>query len=59
MENQGIALSRERFLNDSVELSDYFGDARHHRHPCGESCAARVGEKGENTLKDHIWGMGY
>ncbi|EJW92636.1 two component transcriptional regulator, winged helix family, partial [gut metagenome] len=33
LENQGIALSREKILN-SVWNYDYFGDAPYHRYPC-------------------------
>ena len=55
LENQGIALSREKILN-SVWNYDYFGDARtidthvkKHR--------SKMGDKGE--YKKTVWGMGY
>ena len=55
MENQGIALSREKILNN-VWNYDYFGDARtidtHVKKP-----RSKLGEKGE--LIKTIWGMGY
>ena len=55
MENQGIALSREKILNN-VWNYDYFGDARtidtHEK-----KLRSKLGEKGE--LIKTIWGMGY
>ena len=44
LENEGIALSREKILN-SVWNYDYFGDAR------------KMGDKGEYIKT--VWGMGY
>ena len=46
LENQGIALSREKILN-SVWNYDYFGDAR----------TIKMGDKGEYIKT--VWGMGY
>lgn len=43
MENQGIALSREKILNN-VWNYDYFGDAAH-RYPC-EKAAQQAGRQG-------------
>ena len=55
MENQGMALSREKILNN-VWNYDYFGDAR----PIAthvKKLRSKLGEKGE--LIKTIWGMGY
>lgn len=55
VENQGIALSREKILN-SVWNYDYFGDARTiDTHV--KKLRNKLGEKG-NYIKT-IWGMGY
>ncbi|MDD3221488.1 MAG: response regulator transcription factor [Clostridia bacterium] len=55
IENQGIALSRERILN-SVWNYDYFGDARTiDTHV--KKLRSKMGEKGEYIKT--IWGMGY
>ena len=55
MENQGIALSREKILNN-VWNYDYFGDARTiDTHV--KKLRSKLGEKGE--LIKTIWGMGY
>jgi DNA-binding response OmpR family regulator len=55
IENQGIALSREKILN-SVWNYDYFGDARTiDTHV--KKLRNKLGEKG-NFIKT-IWGMGY
>ncbi len=55
IENQGIALSREKILN-SVWNYDYFGDARTiDTHV--KKLRNKLGEKG-NYIKT-IWGMGY
>ena len=55
IENQGIALSRERILN-SVWNYDYFGDARTiDTHV--KKLRSKLGEKGD--LIRTIWGMGY
>ena len=55
MENQGIALSREKILNN-VWTYDYFGDARTiDTHV--KKLRSKLGEKGE--LIKTIWGMGY
>ena len=55
MENQGIALSREKILNN-VWNYDYFGDARTiDTHV--KKLRSKLGEKG-NYIKT-IWGMGY
>ena len=55
MENQGIALSREKILN-SVWNYDYFGDARTiDTHV--KKLRAKMGQRG-NYIKT-IWGMGY
>ena len=55
MENQGIALSREKILNN-VWNYDYFGDARTiDTHV--KKLRNTLGEKGE--LIKTIWGMGY
>ncbi len=55
MENQGIALSREKILN-SVWNYDYFGDARTiDTHV--KKLRSKLGEKGEYIKT--IWGMGY
>ena len=55
VENQGIALSREKILNN-VWNYDYFGDARTiDMHV--KKLRSKMGEKG-NYIKT-IWGMGY
>lgn len=55
MENQGLALSREKILNN-VWNYDYFGDARTiDTHV--KKLRSKMGEKG-NYIKT-IWGMGY
>lgn len=55
MENEGIALSREKILN-SVWNFDYFGDARTiDTHV--KKLRSKLGDKGE--LIKTIWGMGY
>ena len=55
MENQGIALSREKILN-SVWNYDYFGDARTiDTHV--KKLRSKMGETGEYIKT--IWGMGY
>lgn len=55
MENQGIALSREKILNH-VWNYDYFGDARTiDTHV--KKLRNKMGEKGEYIKT--IWGMGY
>jgi DNA-binding response OmpR family regulator len=55
MENEGIALSREKILNN-VWNYDYFGDARTiDTHV--KKLRAKIGEKGEYIKT--IWGMGY
>ena len=55
MENQGIALSREKILN-SVWNYDYFGDARTiDTHV--KKLRSKMGKKGEYIKT--IWGMGY
>ena len=55
VENQGIALSREKILNH-VWNYDYFGDARTiDTHV--KKLRSKLGEKG-NYIKT-IWGMGY
>lgn len=55
MENNGIALSREKIL-DHVWNYDYFGDARTiDTHV--KKLRSKMGEKGE--LIKTIWGMGY
>jgi DNA-binding response OmpR family regulator len=55
LENQGIALSREKILNH-VWNYDYFGDARTiDTHV--KKLRAKIGEKGEYIKT--IWGMGY
>lgn len=55
MNNRGIALSREKILNN-VWNYDYFGDARTiDTHV--KKLRAKMGEKG-NCIKT-IWGMGY
>ena len=54
-ENQGIALSREKILNN-VWNYDYFGDARTiDTHV--KKLRSKMGEKGD--LIKTIWGMGY
>ena len=52
IENQGIALSREKILNN-VWNYDYFGDARTHV----KKLRNKLGDKGEYIRT--IWGMGY
>ena len=55
MENEGIALSREKILN-SVWNYDYFGDARTiDTHV--KKLRSKLGKKGEYIKT--IWGMGY
>ena len=55
VENQGIALSREKILNH-VWNYDYFGDARTiDTHV--KKLRSKMGEKGEYIKT--IWGMGY
>jgi DNA-binding response OmpR family regulator len=55
MENQGIALSREKILN-SVWEYDYFGDARTiDTHV--KKLRSKMGDKGDYIKT--IWGMGY
>ncbi len=55
MENQGIALSREKILN-SVWNYDYFGDARTiDTHV--KKLRSKLGDKGDYIHT--IWGMGY
>ncbi|MBR2189943.1 MAG: response regulator transcription factor [Eubacterium sp.] len=55
MENKGIALSREKILNN-VWNYDYFGDARTiDTHV--KKLRSKLGEKGE--LIKTIWGLGY
>ena len=55
IENQGIALSREKILNN-VWNYDYFGDARTiDTHV--KKLRSKMGEKGEYIKT--IWGMGY
>ena len=55
MENQGIALSREKILN-SVWNYDYFGDARTiDTHV--KKLRSKLGDKGDYIKT--IWGMGY
>ncbi|MCI9105342.1 MAG: response regulator transcription factor [Lachnospiraceae bacterium] len=55
MENQGLALSREKILNH-VWNYDYFGDARTiDTHV--KKLRSKMGEKGEYIKT--IWGMGY
>ena len=55
LENQGIALSREKILN-SVWNYDYFGDARTiDTHV--KKLRSKLGEKGEYIKT--VWGMGY
>ena len=55
LENQGIALSREKILN-SVWNYDYFGDARTiDTHV--KKLRSKMGKKGEYIKT--VWGMGY
>ncbi len=55
MENKGVALSREKILNN-VWNYDYFGDARTiDTHV--KKLRSKMGEKGE--LIKTVWGMGY
>ena len=55
VENQGIALSREKILNN-VWNYDYFGDARTiDTHV--KKLRSKLGDKGEYIKT--IWGMGY
>ena len=55
LENQGIALSREKILN-SVWNYDYFGDARTIDTPV-KKLRSKMGDKGEYIKT--VWGMGY
>ena len=55
VENQGIALSREKILNN-VWNYDYFGDARTIDTQV-KKLRSKLGEKGEYVKT--IWGMGY
>jgi DNA-binding response OmpR family regulator len=56
VENRGIALSREKILNN-VWNYDYFGDARTiDTHV--KKLRSKLGEKGSEYIKT-IWGMGY
>ena len=55
LENQGIALSREKILN-SVWNYDYFGDARTIDTHL-KKLRSKMGKKGEYIKT--IWGMGY
>ncbi len=56
VENQGIALSREKILNN-VWNYDYFGDARTiDTHV--KKLRSKLGPKGGDLIKT-IWGMGY
>ncbi len=55
LENQGVALSREKILN-SVWNYDYFGDARTiDTHV--KKLRAKLGDKGEYIKT--IWALGY
>ena len=55
LENQGIALSREKILN-SIWNYDYFGDARTiDTHV--KKLRSKMGDKGEYIKT--VWGMGY
>ena len=55
MENKGIALSREKILNN-VWNYDYYGDARTiDTHV--KKLRSKMGEKGENIRT--VWGVGY
>ncbi len=55
MENKGVALSREKILNN-VWNYDYFGDARTiDTHV--KKLRSKMGEKGD--IIQTIWGMGY
>ena len=55
MENKGVALSREKILNN-VWNYDYFGDARTiDTHV--KKLRSKMGEKGE--MIKTVWGMGY
>ena len=55
LENQGIALSREKILN-SVWNYDYFGDARTIDNNV-KKLRSKMGDKGEYIKT--VWGMGY
>ena len=55
LENQGIALSREKILN-SVWNYDYFGDARTIDTHI-KKLRSKMGDKGEYIKT--VWGMGY
>ena len=55
LENEGIALSREKILN-SVWNYDYFGDARTIETHV-KKLRSKMGEKGEYIKT--VWGMGY
>lgn len=55
MENKGVALSREKILNN-VWNYDYFGDARTiDTHV--KKLRSKLGEKGDKIKT--IWGIGY
>ena len=55
MENRGIALSREKILNNVCNY-DYYGDARTiDTHV--KKLRSKMGEKGK--FISTIWGMGY
>ena len=55
MENEGIALSREKILNN-VWNYDYFGDARTiDTHV--KKLRSKLGDKGEMIRT--VWGLGY
>ena len=55
VENQGIALSREKILNNAWNY-DYFGDARTiDTHV--KKLRSKLGDRGEYIKT--IWGMGY
>ena len=56
LENQGIALSREKILNKRLELR-LLRRCPHHRHPRQKNFAAKWATKGD--LIKTIWGMGY
>ena len=55
LENQGIALSREKILN-SVWNYDYYGDART-KDTHVKKLRSKMGDKGEYIKT--VWGMGY
>ena len=56
MENVGIALSREKILNN-VWNYDYFGDAIRLIYSHVKKLRSKLGDKGEYIKT--IWGMGY